>query len=128
MGNSEHGCVCMKSQERVRARNIWKHSYLSSLELLYQKGNKWAESLCAIILIWDSNLDNAFKNSNRWQFFLSRECEKSALEYHAYPAHAPFGGYKKSGFGRETHKMMLNHYRNNKNMLISYDQNKLGFF
>lgn len=48
--------------------------------------------------------------------------------YHAYPAHAPFGGYKKSGFGRETHKMMLNHYRNTKNMLISYDKNKLGFF
>ncbi|ULQ52362.1 aldehyde dehydrogenase family protein [Flavihumibacter fluvii] len=48
--------------------------------------------------------------------------------YHAYPAHAPFGGYKKSGFGRETHKMMLNHYRHTKNMLISYSQNKLGFF
>jgi len=48
--------------------------------------------------------------------------------YHAYPAHAPFGGYKKSGFGRETHKMMLNHYRQNKNMLISYNKNKLGFF
>lgn len=48
--------------------------------------------------------------------------------YHTYPAHAPFGGYKKSGFGRETHKMMLNHYRLNKNMLISYDQNKMGFF
>lgn len=48
--------------------------------------------------------------------------------YHAYPAHTPFGGYKKSGFGRETHKMMLNHYRQTKNMLISYDQNKLGFF
>jgi len=48
--------------------------------------------------------------------------------YHAYPAHAPFGGYKKSGFGRETHKMMLNHYRQNKNMLISYDKKKLGFF
>merc|ERR1712000_9562 len=48
--------------------------------------------------------------------------------YHAYPAHAPFGGYKKSGFGRETHKMMLNHYRNTKNMLISYDKKKLGFF
>ncbi|MDW7692865.1 aldehyde dehydrogenase family protein [Flammeovirgaceae bacterium SG7u.111] len=48
--------------------------------------------------------------------------------YHAYPAHAPFGGYKNSGFGRETHLMMLNHYRQNKNMLISYDQNKLGFF
>ena len=48
--------------------------------------------------------------------------------FHAYPAHAPFGGYKKSGFGRETHQMMLNHYRQNKNMLISYDKNKLGFF
>ncbi|SFB72166.1 aldehyde dehydrogenase [Flexibacter flexilis DSM 6793] len=48
--------------------------------------------------------------------------------YHAYPAHAPFGGYKKSGFGRETHKMMLSHFRQNKNMLISYNKNKLGFF
>lgn len=48
--------------------------------------------------------------------------------YHAYPAHAPFGGYKKSGIGRETHKMMLNHYRQTKNMLISYSKNKLGFF
>jgi aldehyde dehydrogenase len=48
--------------------------------------------------------------------------------YHAYPAHAPFGGYKKSGFGRETHKMMLEHYRQTKNMLISYDKKKLGFF
>ncbi len=48
--------------------------------------------------------------------------------YHAYPAHAPFGGYKKSGFGRENHKMMLDHYRQTKNMLISYNKNKLGFF
>jgi aldehyde dehydrogenase len=48
--------------------------------------------------------------------------------YHAYPAHAPFGGYKKSGFGRETHKMMLNHYHQTKNMLISYSKQKLGFF
>jgi len=48
--------------------------------------------------------------------------------YHAYPAHAPFGGYKKSGFGRENHLMMMNHYRQSKNMLISYDKNKLGFF
>ncbi|GHW87365.1 aldehyde dehydrogenase [Vibrio cholerae] len=48
--------------------------------------------------------------------------------YHAYPAHAAFGGYKKSGIGRETHKMMLNHYQNTKNLLISYDVNPLGFF
>lgn len=48
--------------------------------------------------------------------------------YHHYPAHAPFGGYKKSGFGRENHLMMLNHYRQQKNLLISYSKNKLGFF
>jgi len=48
--------------------------------------------------------------------------------YHTYPAHAAFGGYKKSGFGRENHKMMLNHYRQTKNMLISYDKNAMGFF
>lgn len=48
--------------------------------------------------------------------------------YHTYPAHAPFGGYKKSGFGRENHVMMMNYYRQTKNMLISYDKNKLGFF
>lgn len=49
-------------------------------------------------------------------------------QYHNYPAGAPFGGYKQSGFGRENHKMMLAHYRQTKNMLISYDKNKLGFF
>lgn len=48
--------------------------------------------------------------------------------YHAYPAHTPFGGCKNSGFGRECHLMMLNNYRQNKNMLISYDKQKLGFF
>jgi aldehyde dehydrogenase len=49
-------------------------------------------------------------------------------QYHAYPAGAPFGGYKQSGIGRENHKMMLGHYRQAKNMLISYNKNKLGFF
>ena len=48
--------------------------------------------------------------------------------YHNYPAHAPFGGYKKSGFGRENHLMMLDHYRQTKNMLISYDKKAMGFF
>ncbi|MGI4873581.1 MAG: aldehyde dehydrogenase family protein [Janthinobacterium lividum] len=48
--------------------------------------------------------------------------------YHDYPAGAPFGGYKASGYGRENHKMMLGHYRQTKNMLISYSQQKLGFF
>ena len=48
--------------------------------------------------------------------------------YHLYPAHAPFGGYKKSGIGRENHKMMLAHYRQTKNMLISYDKSAMGFF
>jgi len=48
--------------------------------------------------------------------------------YHAYPAHAAFGGYKNSGIGRETHKMMLDHYQQTKNMLVSYSPQKLGFF
>ncbi|MEH0072523.1 aldehyde dehydrogenase family protein [Pannonibacter sp. Pt2-lr] len=48
--------------------------------------------------------------------------------YHAYPAHAAFGGYKQSGIGRETHKMMLDHYQQTKNILVSYNPNKLGFF
>ncbi|MOA36368.1 Acetaldehyde dehydrogenase 2 [compost metagenome] len=48
--------------------------------------------------------------------------------YHAYPAHAAFGGYKQSGIGRETHKMMLDHYQQTKNLLVSYSEDKLGFF
>ncbi|MFD6220707.1 aldehyde dehydrogenase [Nocardia asteroides] len=48
--------------------------------------------------------------------------------YHAYPAHAAFGGYKKSGIGRENHKMMLEHYQQTKNLLVSYSPQKLGFF
>ncbi|MDP3608265.1 MAG: aldehyde dehydrogenase family protein [Methylophilus sp.] len=48
--------------------------------------------------------------------------------YHAYPAHAAFGGYKESGIGRENHKMMLDHYQQTKNLLVSYNPNKLGFF
>jgi len=48
--------------------------------------------------------------------------------YHAYPAHAAFGGYKGSGIGRENHKMMLDHYQQTKNLLVSYSPKKLGFF
>ncbi|HWA96755.1 MAG TPA: aldehyde dehydrogenase [Terracidiphilus sp.] len=48
--------------------------------------------------------------------------------YHAYPAHAAFGGYKQSGIGRETHAMMLDHYQQTKNLLVSYNPKKLGFF
>ena len=48
--------------------------------------------------------------------------------YHAYPAGAAFGGYKSSGIGRENHSMMLDHYQQTKNLLVSYNENKLGFF
>ena len=48
--------------------------------------------------------------------------------YHAYPAHATFGGYKESGIGRETHKVMLDHYQQTKCLLVSYSPKKLGFF
>jgi len=48
--------------------------------------------------------------------------------YHLYPAHAAFGGYKQSGIGRETHGMMLDHYQQTKNLLVSYSPKALGFF
>ena len=48
--------------------------------------------------------------------------------YHIYPAHAAFGGYKKSGIGRENHKMMLEHYQQTKNLLVSYSPKAMGFF
>ena len=48
--------------------------------------------------------------------------------YHLYPAHAAFGGYKQSGIGRENHKMMLDHYQQTKNLLVSYSPDALGFF
>ena len=48
--------------------------------------------------------------------------------YHQYPAHAAFGGYKSSGIGRENHKMMLDHYQQTKNLLVSYSPDALGFF
>ncbi len=48
--------------------------------------------------------------------------------YHLYPAHAAFGGYKQSGIGRENHKMMLDHYQQTKNVLVSYDPKPMGFF
>jgi aldehyde dehydrogenase len=48
--------------------------------------------------------------------------------YHLYPAHAAFGGYKQSGIGRENHTMMLSHYQQTKNLLVSYDENPMGFF
>jgi len=48
--------------------------------------------------------------------------------YHQYPAHAAFGGYKQSGIGRENHKMMLDHYQQTKNLLVSYSDKAVGFF
>ena len=48
--------------------------------------------------------------------------------YHLYPAHAAFGGYKQSGVGRENHKMMLDHYQQTKNVLVSYSPKAMGFF
>jgi aldehyde dehydrogenase len=48
--------------------------------------------------------------------------------YHLYPAHASFGGYKNSGIGRENHRMMLDHYQQTKNVLISHSEKPMGFF
>ncbi|OHX21588.1 aldehyde dehydrogenase [Chromobacterium sphagni] len=73
--------------------------------------------------VWSRNINTAF--------FMGRHIEAGRVWtncYHAYPAHAAFGGYKQSGIGRETHKMMLDHYQQTKNLLVSYGEDKLGFF
>jgi aldehyde dehydrogenase len=73
--------------------------------------------------IWTRNINTAYR--------FGREIQAGRVWtncYHAYPAHATFGGYKQSGIGRETHKMMLDHYQQVKNVLISYNPKKLGFF
>ncbi|WP_209122944.1 aldehyde dehydrogenase [Alkalihalobacillus sp. BA299] len=73
--------------------------------------------------VWSRNINTAYR--------FGRQIEAGRVWtncYHAYPAHAAFGGYKKSGIGRENHKMMLSHYQQTKNMLVSYSEDALGFF
>ncbi|KKB65377.1 aldehyde dehydrogenase [Robbsia andropogonis] len=73
--------------------------------------------------LWTRNVHRAYH--------LGREIQAGRVWtncYHAYPAHAAFGGYKQSGIGRETHKMMLEHYQQTKNLLVSYGTSALGFF
>ncbi|MFD8305220.1 aldehyde dehydrogenase family protein [Streptomyces sp. NPDC059690] len=73
--------------------------------------------------VWSRNGNNAYR--------LGREIKAGRVWtncYHAYPAHAAFGGYKGSGIGRENHKMMLDHYQQTKNLLVSYSEQKVGLF
>lgn len=73
--------------------------------------------------VWSRDMNKAFRMGRKIQAGrVWTNC------YHMYPAHAAFGGYKKSGIGRETHKMALEHYQQTKNLLVSYDINPLGFF
>ena len=73
--------------------------------------------------VWTRNMNAAFRMGKGIQAGrVWTNC------YHAYPAHAAFGGYKQSGIGRENHKMMLDHYQQTKNLLVSYTETKLGFF
>lgn len=73
--------------------------------------------------VWTRDMNTAYR--------MGREIQAGRVWtncYHAYPAHAAFGGYKSSGIGRETHKMMLSHYQQTKNLLVSYSDQALGFF
>jgi aldehyde dehydrogenase len=73
--------------------------------------------------VWTRDMNKAYR--------MGRKIEAGRVWtncYHMYPAHAAFGGYKKSGVGRENHKMALGHYQQTKNLLVSYDVNPLGFF
>lgn len=73
--------------------------------------------------IWTRNMNTAYRFGRKIQAGrVWTNC------YHQYPAHAAFGGYKMSGIGRENHLMMLNHYQQTKNLLVSYSENKQGFF
>ncbi|MET0787227.1 MAG: aldehyde dehydrogenase, partial [Paenisporosarcina sp.] len=73
--------------------------------------------------VWSRNMNTAYRFGRAIQAGrVWTNC------YHAYPAHAAFGGYKMSGVGRENHLMMLSHYQQTKNLLVSYNENKLGFF
>ncbi|HEX3983034.1 MAG TPA: aldehyde dehydrogenase family protein [Acidisoma sp.] len=73
--------------------------------------------------VWSRNINNTYR--------VGREIEAGRVWtncYHAYPAHAAFGGYKQSGFGRETHKLILDHYQQTKNLLVSYSTHAQGLF
>jgi aldehyde dehydrogenase len=73
--------------------------------------------------VWTRNVHTAFRAGRAIQAGrVWTNC------YHLYPAHAAFGGYKQSGIGRETHRMMLDHYQQTKNLLVSYDTKPMGFF
>lgn len=73
--------------------------------------------------VWSRNYETAYR--------AGREIEAGRVwtnTYHQYPAHAAFGGYKQSGFGRENHLMMLSHYQQTKNLLVGYNKGAMGFF
>ena len=73
--------------------------------------------------VWTKDINRAFR--------VARAIETGRMwvnNYNTLPAHAPFGGYKKSGIGRETHKMMLEHYTQKKNIFISLSEDKVGFY
>ena len=73
--------------------------------------------------VWTRNINTAYRAGRAIQAGrVWTNC------YHAYPAHAAFGGYKQSGIGRETHLMMLRHYQQTKNLLVSYGESPVGFF
>jgi aldehyde dehydrogenase len=73
--------------------------------------------------VWSRNVNNLYRVGREIK---AGRCWTNC--YHLYPAGAAFGGYKESGFGRETHKMILDHYQQTKNLLVSYSTKAMGFF
>jgi aldehyde dehydrogenase len=73
--------------------------------------------------VWSRNMNNLYRVGREIK---AGRCWTNC--YHVYPAGAAFGGYKESGFGRETHKMILDHYQQTKNLLVSYSTKAMGFF
>jgi aldehyde dehydrogenase len=73
--------------------------------------------------VWSRNMNNLYRVGREIK---AGRCWTNC--YHVYPAGAAFGGYKESGFGRETHKMILDHYQQTKNLMVSYSTKAMGFF
>ena len=111
----------VKSRKEIEETNVAVYYYI--FDIPYLEGYDLSVSYGLGAGVWSRDANRCYR--------FGRAIEAGRVwvnNYHAYPAHAAFGGYKQSGIGRETHKMMLDHYQQTKNILMSYNPNKLGFF
>jgi hypothetical protein len=71
----------MRPRERSAVAESWKNQFSEEFESLYRKGQKWAEQVCSILILWDSRLDKTFRSPSRWQPYLSKEADQVSFDY-----------------------------------------------